>query len=131
MTIPKSYSDAIDEIDVPEVDDSKSEYHAAVLINDPNKSKKRKIAPTPQAAMQSVMPDWQRQAIMNSLNCSPQQMLMQSLNSQQCCNIQQNLQSQLTNSMQTLNGTLSHSLEDMSEGLQAVWVMLDKMKRGL
>ena len=131
MTVPKSYSDAIDEINVPEVDDSKSEYHAAELINDPSKSKKRKIAQTPQAAIQFVMPDWQRQAIMNSLNCSSQQMLMQNLYSQQCCNIRQNLQSQLTNSMQTLNGTLSHSLEDMNEGLQAIWVMLDKIKRGL
>ena len=134
MTIPKSYSDVIDEIDVPEVDDTKPEYHAVALVNDPDKlkeKKKKKVAATPQAAMQSIMPEWRRQAILNSVNCSPQQMLMQSLNSQQCCNIQQNLQSQLTNNMQTLNNTLSHNFEDISEGLQAVWIMLDKMKRGL
>ena len=127
MTVPKSYSDAIDEIDVQEVDDSKSEYHAAVLINDPNKFKKRKITPTPQATIQSTMPDWQRQAIMNSLNCSSRQMLMQSLNSQQCCNIQQNLQSQLTNTTQTVWDNLSHEMKDIGEGLEALYAMLDKM----
>ena len=130
MTIPKSYSDIIDEIDVPEVDDTKPEYHAVALVNDPDKpkeKKKKKVAATPQAVMQSIMPEWQRQAILNSVNCSPQQMLMQSINSQQCCN----LQSQLNNTAQVINGTLSHSLEDMSESLQAVWVMLDKMGRKL
>lgn len=130
MIVPKSYSDVIDEIDVPEVDDTKPEYHAVALVNDPDKlkeKKKKKVAATPQAAMQSIMPEWQRQAILNSVNCSPQQMLMQSINSQQCCN----LQSQLNNTAQVINGTLSHSFEDMSESLQAVWAMLDKMGRKL
>lgn len=130
MTIPKSYSDVIDEIDVPEVDDTKPEYHAVALVNDSDKlkeKKKKKVAATPQAAMQSIMPEWQRQAILNSVNCSPQQMLIQSLNSQQCCNIQQNLQSQLTNTTQTVWDNLSHEMKDIGESLEALYAMLDKM----
>lgn len=124
-----TYSDAIDEYQVREVDDTKPEQKASELAPPAHE-----FAHTPQQAMGYIMPNWQRQAILNSINVYPQQFMQQ-----QCMSLADQFNQQMaqncSNTMQqqanVINGTLTHSLEDMNEGLQAVWRMLDKMSRGL
>ena len=87
-----TYSDSIEEIDVHKID-----------------LKPKTTEPQPisvaYSSPQSIIPEWQRQAIMNSLNVSPQQYMQQ-----QCISIanqyqQQMTQCQLSNTQNALNNT--------------------------